>query len=103
MLIRIVEATLVNKTRQSPDEQRPTPGQRVPLGDTGDGKAPDEQGISNPPGDRARELDAEQDDGEDLEDDEDDDVEDVDDVDDVLEDADQDDVTDPGSEPGKPV
>jgi hypothetical protein len=76
---------------------------RGPLGNTGDGNTgvlADEQGISNRPGDHAQDTDNDPDD--EAPDEDDDDESDDDELEDDAE-GDETDVTDPETEPGKPI
>lgn len=102
---------MVNTKNSVTDEQRTLSVQRLPLGDTGDGKTgvlPDEKGISNRPGDQPgisaqADEDADPDEEEDDETDIDDEDLEGDEDDEGDEDEDVDEQADPGSEPGKPV
>jgi hypothetical protein len=91
------------------EDQRPFHSQSLPLGDTGDGStgAPsEEQGISNRPGDRPDGMSVQEEESPDEDEDDEDEVEvDDEDLDDesVENNEDEDERTDPGSEPDKPI
>jgi hypothetical protein len=110
MLEDPAEGILANTKTLIPDEQRPFHGQSLPLGDTGDGNTgvpSDEQGISNRPGDRPDEMNAQANENPDEDDEDEGEIEledeDLDEESDDDDEDDQDEQTDPGSEPGKPI